>query len=377
MTSLKTPNGLLFFKNIIISLTLFFLPLLFFDMGFDGLQIGVLMSSFTIVTLFSTFPIGVINDKLSIKYVTVIGMLLESLFFFGLYLFRDFWIILAFFAAGALGGNMIDTSIRGMTLKVTETLRRGRRLGRFQAVTSGGAAIGILFGGLMLFTLQFSGVLLISAVAFFIMALGSLFITEVKSAKFPMSDYKAVLLKKKTAFFLLPLFIFGIHWGAEHTSYTLFLREGLGLNLVASGLYMSVAIMGLALASLKTGSFIDRGGNNKIMFFIGLVISGIGHILMTVPIVPLSFAFRLMHEIGDGITFVSFYVGFSKIFKTERIAGESSAAMSIIMIGAAIGSLVFGPLGYSYGFGWPLIISGALSILIVFVLFPLQKKLSL
>lgn len=376
MVSLKIPNGLFLVKQILVSLTFLFIPLFFFDLGFSGLQIGVLMSSITVVAIFSTFPIGVINDKFSIKYVTVLGMLFESVMFFGLYMFTDFLTILVFFILGALGGNMIETSIRGLTFKVTESGCKGKRLGRFQAVASGGSGIGVLIGGLLLFTFKFSGVLLMSAITFLVLAVFSLLITEVKKVSFPMRDYKSIIMKRETVLFLLPLFVFGFHWGAENTSYALFLREGLGLGFAGSGIYMSIPIIVLSLTALKVGSFIDRKGGNRKIFFIGMMISGIGHVLMTTQIIPLSFIFRLIHEIGDGLTFVSYYVGFSNIFKTERISGEASIATSIMMMGAAVGSLIFGPMGHAYGFSWPLIISGALSIVIVFILFPVRKNLN-
>ena len=120
MVSLKVPNGLNFARNFILSFTVFFLPLLLFDLGFDGIQIGILISSMTFTVLLSTFPIGILNDKLSIRYIVVMGMILESVFFFGLYTFDSFWAIAGVFVAGALGGNMIETSIRGLTFKLTE-----------------------------------------------------------------------------------------------------------------------------------------------------------------------------------------------------------------------------------------------------------------
>jgi MFS family permease len=91
-------------------------------------------------------------------------------------------------------------------------------------------------------------------------------------------------------------------------------------------------------------------------------------------LVPISFISRVMHEIGDGLVFVSYYYSFSKIFKIERVAGETSAAMTIMIFGAVLGSLVFGPLGYAYGFAWPFIISGALSLLSFALLFSLKNK---
>ncbi|MBN2330887.1 MAG: MFS transporter [Candidatus Aenigmarchaeota archaeon] len=374
MLPLRIPNGLNFFKQLLISFTFFFLPLYLFDLGFDGLQIGILMSIFNIVNLFSSFPIGIINDKLSIKYVIIFGMLLESLFFAGLYLYTDFLLIIPFFIAGGLGGNMIDTSIRSLTFKALGPGGRGRKLGIYQLASTGGFGIGIVLGGFMLASLDFSGVMLITSAAFLLLALVSYIITESRIGRFPLREYRSIILRRSTAIFLLPLFLFGIHWGAEHTSYSLFLREGLGLDLGGIGIYMGIPVMVLAVVSMIAGSRIDKTGNNKVFFFAGLVISGIGHIMMAYPVVPVSFMFRVLHEIGDAMAAVGYNVSFSKIFKVERVAGETSIAYTVMIMGAVFGSLVFGPLGFAYGFSYPLIISGALSLLSFAILFSFRNR---
>ncbi len=375
MIPLRIPNGLNFFKQMLISFTFFFLPLLLFDLGFDGLQIGILMSIFNIVTLFSSFPIGIINDKLSIRYVIIVGMLLESVFFAGLYAFENFWVIIPFFIAGGLGGNMIDTSIRSLTFKALGPGKRGRKLGIYQVASTGGFGIGIVLGGFMLAGLQFSGVMLITSAAFLVMALMSYLVTESKIERFPISEYKSIILRRKTAIFLLPLFLFGIHWGAEHTSYSLFLREVLGLGFVGIGIYMGIPVIVLAIVSLIIGYRIDRTGNNRTPFFAGLLISGIGHVMMAYPVVPISFMFRVLHEIGDAMAAVGYNVSFSKVFKVERVAGETSIAYTVMIMGAVLGSMVFGPVGYAYGFALPLIASGLISLISLAILFSVRKSL--
>jgi len=376
MSSLRIPNSISFSKQFLIGLTFFSLPLLLFDFGFDGLSIGVLMSVFSVVSLFSSFPIGAINDRLSIKYVIIIGMLLESVFFAGLYTFRNFWVMLLFFLAGGLGGNMVDTSVRSLTFKALGHERKGKKLGFYQVATTGGFGTGIILGGLLLFSFKFSGVLLISSAACLALALASWLIADVERIKFPISEYREIILRKGTALFLLPLFIFGIHWGAEHTSYSLFLRQTLGLDYFWSGIYMGIPILFLVAASVLTGMRIDRKGGHRQALFSGIVLSGLGHIMMVLQPASVSFIFRLIHEIGDGVAAVSYNLSFSKIFKVERIAGETSAAVTVMVIGNVLGALAFGPLGYAYGFGWPLVISGVLSLVSFAALFLVRKRVS-
>jgi MFS family permease len=374
--SLAVPHSLNFSKQFMISVTFFFLPLMLFDMGLSGLQIGLLMSLVTIVSFFSSFPIGVINDRLSTKYVILMGMLLEASFFLGLASTSGFASLFVFFAIGSLGGSMIDMSIRSMIFKRAEESVRGRKLGLYQCVSSGGFGAGTALGGTLLYLMDFRGALMLSAASFVLMGAASFLITDTARERFPLHEYKKTIFRRSTALFFLPLFIFGLHWGAEHTSYALFLRQSLGLDYVLSGLYMGIPVIMLGLVSLFVGKRIDTSGSAKKTFIIGFLASGAGHILMTVNNVPLSFSFRVMHEIGDGLAGVCYLVIFAKMFKKESIAGETGAASAVMMFGAALGAVIFGQVGYAFGFSWPLIASGVLSIASVAIILAAGKRIS-
>ncbi|MFH0956847.1 MAG: MFS transporter [Candidatus Aenigmatarchaeota archaeon] len=374
--SLAVPNALNAGKQALVSMTFFFLPVMLFGMGLSGLQIGILMSVLTVVIFLSSFPIGVINDRLSIRYVMMLGMFLESAFFFGLSFARGFPELLLVFIVGGLGGNMVDTSIRSLVFKKAEDSVRGRKLGFYQFVSSAGSGAGTLLGGTLLWLLSFNGALIISAGAFLVMGIASLLVADTVREKFPLRQYGRVILRKTSVLFFLPLFILGLHWGAENTSYAMFLRSSLGLDLFLSGIYMGIPIILLGVVSLSAGRLIDTKGSARKTFILGFFLSGAGHILMTVNNVPLSFAFRLVHEVGDGLAMVSYLVIFAKMFKKESIAGETGAASAVILFGSALGAIVFGQVGYALGFAWPLIISGALTIASVAIILIAGKRIS-
>jgi predicted MFS family arabinose efflux permease len=46
----------------------------------------------------------------------------------------------------------------------------------------------------------------------------------------------------------------------------------------------------------------------------------------------------------------------------ERIGGSASLISLITTLGVLAGSLIFGPLGAGYGYAWPLIVSGVISL---------------
>jgi len=374
MPSLRNTNTLNLMKQFLSSFTFFFLPLMLFDMGISGLEIGILMSLFTVVSLFSSFPIGAINDRLGTRHVIITGLLLESVFFFGLFVSGSFLALLPFFICGGLGGNMIDTSIRGAVFKTLGSERKGRKLGTFQLLTSGGFGVGMVLGGLLLRAFDFSGVMLLTSAAFLLLAFASYFLADTGKSRFPVSDYGTILVKRSTVVFLFPLFLFGIHWGAENTSYSLFLREVLGLDFVSSGIYMGIPIILLGVFSFWAGLKVDRGRSHRKTLFSGLLISGIGHIMMAYPVVWVSFAFRIIHEIGDALSVIGYHLSFSKIFRTERISGEAGAAYTIMTTGSVTGAIIFGSMGAAWGYQWPFIISGVLSLFAVVLLYIQRKK---
>ena len=99
------------------------------------------------------------------------------------------------------------------------------------------------------------------------------------------------------------------------------------------------------------------------------MLSGVGHALMLVPNVYASCSFRIIHEIGDAFTAVTYTVILSEIFSKKNIAGNVSIVSTIMITGSVIGSLVFGPLGEAYGYGLPFLISGILTIVAAIILY--------
>ena len=104
--------------------------------------------------------------------------------------------------------------------------------------------------------------------------------------------------------------------------------------------------------------------------------TSIGHIVMTNSLVEFSLAGRIIHEIGDAILFVFLYFGISELFPLERIGGNTSLLHLTQIVGGFAGALVFGPLGESIGYHWPLIISGLTSFVALFLTIYFYKIIS-
>ena len=99
------------------------------------------------------------------------------------------------------------------------------------------------------------------------------------------------------------------------------------------------------------------------MLRFGLLVSGLGHILMTVKILELSFVFRIIHEIADTCTLFYLYLGISKIFQIERMGGNTGIIHFTTYMGTALGAIIFGSIGENFGYDIPIILSGCTTLL--------------
>jgi len=359
---LRALNLIVFFKSLLWAVTFFFLPLMLAGMGMNGAEIGILFSIMTAMTILVTFPTGMLNDRLSIRSLIITGMLLTSAYFALLSSLSGFWLMVPVFIIGGLGSTLMDTSTVNMVFKKLVDARKGRSFGLYQLAGSCGAGLGVAVGGFMLAGTPFGIVLMATSALFFLLFLASFRLSETDKASFPLLMYKQLLMRKKVLLLLIPLIMFSMHWGAESTSYSLFLKDYLGLGTIASGLYMGLPMIVLGAFACLSGISIDRRKNGKAVFYAGLMLCGLGHLLMAVPSLYASFFFRIIHEIGDAAVVVSYSVAFSTMFPKETVAGNSGMMKVVMIIGSIAGSLVFGPLGYAYGYQWPFIASGIIAL---------------
>ncbi len=223
--------------------------------------------------------------------------------------------------------------------------------------------------------LDFDLTLIIASGLIFILAFFSYLVPKVKIRKFNFWEYKQSLFRKPVLLLLLPVFLFGTHWGAEQTSYSLFLRDFLGLDLFYSGMYMGFSLMAMAIGGLYAGKRINKTRHPKRIFLTGILMSGIFHVFMIIQNVPLSFVFRLLHEIGDGLMMVSYYIILADIFKKKIISGESSIAYTVLLVGSVVGAPIYGHIGFAYGYQWPFLLSGITTLFSLALILMFQKMI--
>lgn len=364
----KRAMPLLFFFSLMWSFVFVLVPIYLSNIGLTGYEIGVLLAVFAITSIFVSFPAGVVNDRWTIRLTMIVGIAMVSSFLLGLGFFESFLIFIPLFFLGGLGTNLEEVSIRTLVYKTRMEGREGEKFGIYNLVRNIGAPLGLFIGGVLILLLDFS-------LAFKIIGILSLLLIPLVSFRPVMRyrvklvEYKMDFINKKVVSLGIIMFLFTLHWGAEHTSYGLFLRNNLGLDMFLIGVYTSVALFILGVTAYFFGKRIDsRKSNMKNVFIAGMIISGVFHILHTIPIVPLSFILRIVHEVGDGMAMIAVYFWVSRLFGVERIGGDSSLMFTVMLFGQVIGSLIFGPIGYLMGYHIPLIISGMINILCAFLL---------
>jgi predicted MFS family arabinose efflux permease len=364
-----------FLSRIFIGFTFVFVAVYLLGIGFSGLQAGFLISLLAVTTLFVSLPVGIINDRLDIRYTILLGYVLSSIFFFMTGYFQDFWIFMPAFFLGGLGFNVIETSYRNYVFKDREPRHEGKKFGTFTLGDTLGTFAGAISGMFMVFFLGFPATLMIIG-AYFLALIPLLFWLEpVSISRTKLIQYETDFLHLNNILLAVILFLFTTHWGAERTSYALFLKDVLGLNEAWMGLYVAFAILFLGIAAFLFGSRIDHRTDFRRLFLMGLLVSGATHVLMTIPQVHISFLFRAAHEVGDGIQRVSLFFWLRRKFKAGRLGGDSGIFFVIMTLGEFTGSIIYGPIGFAYGYSMPLVISGITTMICAGMFYVFKRRL--
>jgi len=357
--------------------TNFFLPIYFKDeLGFSGGQIGLLFAAQATTGVLAALPAGLGNDRLSSRLLVALGLLFQGVTFALMAVFHSYWVFFAVFFVWALAYNLYRISFDVQVLKACQGVGLSRRMLIFQLYRFLTLAAGTVLAGYLLTNVSFSAALIATALACILLSALAMRLEPTPLARLRLADYTADLRRPEVLFFALWMFLFATHWGAEYTCYGLFLRNGLGLSLAGLGVYMTgefamIAIVFLVL--LKGGRTFDRPRLTRLAIW-GLISSGVGQIGMIFQPVSISFAFRLLHGIGDGLMFVILYLGIASLFVVQRIGGNTGFVNLAAMLGLVVGSLIFGPLGERMGYDVPLWSSGVITMVLALPLMRRSKK---
>jgi MFS family permease len=346
----------------VIACIYFLLPLyLKSTLQFTGGQIGLLYAVLSLNAIVVAFPVGVLGDRYPARILTRLGLAGTGLALWGLAWMGRFWPFLAVFIGFGLSIQLFRQSLDILLFK-EEHPDAVRRFGEFNAMRMGGMMLGALAGGALFAALDFPVTLKFFAAGVVLLILFTPRLPLTRGVRAPLFQYGRDFWARPVLFFATWLFLFTLHWGAEATSLGLFLDYNLGLSPLGVGAYMAGEFGVVSLTAYLYGRF--WAGRLRPLSFLALalIFSGAGHIFMTYPVLPWSFAWRAVHGFGDGLILMETYTTIARLFKVDRIGGNASLISLATTLGVFAGSLIFGPLGATYGYQLPLILSGAVSL---------------
>jgi len=371
---MKLVNSLIFLKAIIFQMSFFYLPSYLKDLGLSGWEIGILFGIFNITGLVLILPMGIMNDRLISKKLLAISFIMYGFAYLMIGKTEAFIMLIPIIFFIGLANILSRTSFDAIILKTIKNKEKELAVNMFYRTF--GSALGFLVSGFILVKYEFSIIFLISAIVFLVLTVLSFRLPVTTTEIIPITEYKKSFLRKDVLVFAAVLFIFNIHFGAEQTSYTLFLKENLGLDWIGIGAYMGISVAILALTCLYVGKRLSNNSDFTNIMMLGLALSGIGHILMINPSFGISLFWRCIHEIGDAFILVIGLYGVSCLFKKKEIGGENALFGLVTIISAFLSSLIFGPMGETYGYHIPIIISGFAALLAIPVLYRFKRLLA-
>lgn len=349
-----------FCRKFTVNSIFFLFPLYLLQIGISGWKIGFVAACYAAAPLLFSFPVGWINDHLSIRSVIRLSLLTLTISFLLIGFVQNFLLIGFLFLVVGLANNALDVSTNNFFYKDQSHMDQNKKYAIMAFWLSIGIAAGTFSGGFLIHFADFRVMFGIYAVLLVIIQMTTGSFGPESFGRITLKEYRKNLFNRKTLRFALMIFILTLHWGAEGTVYSPFLKEYFGLNNLQLSLYISLPLIMLALASLSVGLIRFQPNTNKRWFLISLVISGLGHILMVNPNVYLSFTFRILHEIGDGFLGALTVLYVSRLFEKRSIGGSSGLLLTLMTMGNMTGALVFSKIGFTFGLHYPFLISGGL-----------------
>ena len=346
------------------SMHFFWAPYLL-SIGITGWQLGIIFGAFSLAGLINTLPSGFINDRVNSKKLVMLGVVLMSLFVFGVIITENFYVILAAFTIGGLGRNLFKISIDSFFLKSEKVQNDSKKIGHFLGASQFAYGAGVIASGYLQTFLPLKTIVLTISVLLLTNLILAAFLSSRATFSFKILEYKNDIFKKEILLFFVIFFLFALHFGSEDVAYGPFLKNNLGLSTKAMGLYIGLGVACMSLPAIIASRKVQNGSKSINLLYFGLLLSGAGYLMSAYPSLYPSFIGRVIHEIGDAVMFIFLYHGISKLFPSARLGGNLGVVIFVVIIGTTAGSLIFGPIGDKFGFEWPIILASISTLLTI------------
>lgn len=353
-----------------------YITIYWIDIGFSHLQVGLLISVFPLVSLMLMIPFGIFVDRISPKRLVIASQIIFALSIVGLLTAHDFWSTILMLGIGGTGNALFNNALSALYYKTLGHKIRGLKLGFFTAGILVGYGLGSLLGGYLLSAFDMNAIFYFSLAGTVPMLILSLLLPNVPGMRVKISDYRADISNRSVLIFIILVFAFSLHAGAEQSSFSLFLNKEIKLDKESVGWIFFIHANVMALLSIISGFYADRinsrGKGLAVLYYAGLAISGLTNILL---IFTYNFgtvlATRLTHAIGDSLTLVTRSLIVSNLFIATRMGGNLATIQVTVTLGTLLGSIISGAVpGYSSGF---FIAGVAALIAVIYALFAKPK----
>jgi len=337
------------------------------DLGYSHLQVGILIAVFPLVSLALMIPFGVFVDRISPKKLIIASQFIFALSIAGLMMTQDFWSTMLLLAIGGAGSALFSNALPSLFYKTLGASIRGLKLGFFTAGILVGYGLGSLLGGYLYTYFDMNAIFMFSLAGTVPMVLLGLFLADVPGTRIKISDYRADLSGKSVLVFVILVFAFSLHAGAEQSSFSLFLNKDIKLDKESVGWLYFIHANVMAVLSIVSGFYGDRvnarGKGLAALYYVGIAVSGLTNILlMFTTNFGNVLATRLTHAVGDSLTLVARSLIVSNLFVATRMGGNLATIQTTVTLGTLCGSVIAGAFpGYSTGF----VIAGAAAVLAV------------
>ncbi len=352
-----------------------YLPLLLHAYGFTDIQIGFIIGLNSLSSILLVFPLGVFSDSFSPKKIVVFGAVCYSAYFLLLTVVRDFYFICAVVFLGGLGAASISIILVSLYLKLIGENDRGKKvsvmhLGCYLGFGAGPLAGGYLyeiFGPVTMFNCAFA----LSVV----LLLLTLFLRDYPPVVFSFKGYKKDLKDPKVLFLIAAVFILGTHFGVEQSSFSLLMKDNIGLRNTEIGVIFFALGLWMAVLVPFAGKVLDRRPGAFLFFALGLVISSIFQVLTAYTTTFTNLLFiRLLHTFGDMLAILEMDVLTALFFPAKRLGGNSGILFCVRTSAIFLCAYLSGYLNDIGGYGMSFIVNGVMVFLFSLYALMLVRK---
>ena len=301
-------------------LILTYIPLHLESLGFNHFQISFLISLFSFFPLLVVIPFGVFSDRISPKRLVITGFFLLALSALLIRFADSFKVFLFIFVMGGVGSSIFLISCTSLYYKLLQGGSRGAKIGFFAALGNLGYGVGPLLGSFILHAVKLQDLFI---VIFFISLpfIGlSFFLLDVKPEPFNLGLYRKDLSQVEVLIVVGITFLFALHFGAERTTLSLFLKFNAGVAEDQMGIIFFCVGLMLAAVIFSLGFFSDIHANLKALFLLGLLFSGAFNIAMLlVHNFFGALTVRLLHVIGDSAYLIAQRIAIARFSKPTAL----------------------------------------------------------